>query len=68
MATKPKSKLIEDLEKALAEELKKIGSGVDPETQKPYSLTAKSKVWDRVLKLEAIKAKLDLGDWGSGFG
>lgn len=35
--------------------------------EEPMSLGDKMKIVDRVLKWEAIKAKLDDGDWGSGF-
>ena len=61
------SKLMEALETALTKELKLVTSGVDAETDKPFTLTAKAKVWDRVLKLEAIKSKMDGAGWGSGF-
>ena len=61
-----KSQLLRDLETALAAELKKL-KGTNPETEKPYSLTEKSKVWDRILKLEAIKAKLPDAQYGTGF-
>jgi hypothetical protein len=33
----------------------------------PMSLTDKMKIIDRVLKWEAIKAKLNDGEWGAGF-
>lgn len=36
---------------------------VDPQA----SLTDKMKVMDRLLKLEALKQKADLDEWGSGF-
>ena len=62
------NKLREELEKQLTRELKLVSSGTNPETEKPYTLTDKSKVWDRVLKLEAIKVKLNEGNWGTGFG
>jgi predicted house-cleaning NTP pyrophosphatase (Maf/HAM1 superfamily) len=62
------SKLRDELEKQLTKELKHVSVDVDPETNKHYTITAKSKVWDRVLKLEAIKAKLEGDGWGSGFG
>jgi len=64
---KPGNKLIDELEVALRDELTKIKTGIDPDTDQPYTLTAKSKVWDRILKLEAIKAKMNSGDWGEGF-
>lgn len=31
------------------------------------SLTDKAKILDRALKLEALKQKADLDEWGSGF-
>ena len=61
------SKLRDELEKQLTKELKLVSTQDDPETNEPYTITAKSKVWDRVLKLEAIKAKLDGEGWGAGF-
>ena len=62
------SQLRDELEKVLRKELKSVSSGVvDPETSKPYTLTDKCKIFDRVLKLEAIKAKLDGEGWGAGF-
>jgi len=61
------SKLRDELEKQLTKELKSVSVGDDPETGKPYTITAKSKVWDRILKLEAVKAKLNDGEWGSSF-
>ena len=62
-----KSALRDALEEALSAELKRVTNGTDPDTSKKYTLTDKSKVWDRVLKLEAIKAKLNEGQWGAGF-
>jgi hypothetical protein len=67
MTKPPAPRLRDELEKQLTEELRAISTGNDPETNKPYSITAKARVWDRILKLEAIKAKLQEGDWGSGF-
>lgn len=62
------SALRDELEKVLRKELKSVSAGgVDPETLKPYTLTDKCKIFDRVLKLEAIKAKLDGDGWGAGF-
>jgi hypothetical protein len=62
-----KSKLMTALEAALTKELKLLSTSNDPETQKPYTLTAKSKVWDRILKLEAIKLKVPDAEYGTGF-
>lgn len=60
--------LRQQLEKALAKALKDVsGPKPNPETTKAYTLTDQAKVWDRVLKLEAIKAKLKDGEWGAGF-
>ena len=68
MADTPRKSTLRDaLEADLTDELKKLKKD-NPETQKPYTLTDKSKVWDRILKLEAIKAKLNEGEWGKGFG
>lgn len=68
MATAPgRSALMEALEDALTKELKLVTKGQDPETHKPFTLTDKSKVWDRVLKLEAIKAKIVNPEFGTGF-
>ena len=70
MATTKKqgSALKNELEKALTKALKDVSGGsVNPETQKPYTLTDKAKVWDRVLKLEAIKVKMNEGQWAEGF-
>ncbi len=62
-----KSELRDALEKALTAELKNVTNGTNPETNEKYTLTDKAKVWDRVLKFEAIKAKMNEGDWGAGF-
>ena len=62
-----KSVLRDALEDALTKELKRVSGGRDPDTDKPFTLTDKAKVWDRVLKLEGIKAKLNEGEWGKGF-
>ena len=63
------SKVNPELEKSLIDALKQVGTkgAINPETDKPYTLTDKCKVWDRVLKLEGLKAKLNEGDWASGF-
>ena len=50
-----------DLEEAISNMLKAVM--VDPMA----SITDKSKVIDRALKLEAIKLKMNDDEWGSGF-
>lgn len=50
-----------DLEKAISELLKATMS--DPDA----SLTDKTKILDRALKLEALKAKFSDDEWGAGF-
>ena len=66
MTKAKESKVNAVLEKALTDLLKNVTSGHDADG-KPYSLTDKCKVIDRVLKLEGLKAKLNDGDWGQGF-
>lgn len=68
MATKPtppkpaaEEPLLDELEKATRKLLREVMK--DPEA----SLTDKTKVMDRALKLAAIKAKLQEDDWGKGF-
>jgi len=51
-----------ELEKAISELLK--ATMLDPEA----TLTDKTKILDRALKLEALKAKMSDDEWGSGFG
>jgi len=51
-----------DLEQAISDMLKAVMS--DPTA----SITDKTKVIDRALKLEAIKLKMSDDEWGSGFG
>jgi hypothetical protein len=51
-----------DLEQAISDMLKAVM--VDPTA----SITDKTKVIDRALKLEAIKLKMSVDEWGSGFG
>jgi hypothetical protein len=51
-----------DLEQAISDMLKAVM--VDPTA----SITDKTKVIDRALKLEAIKLKMSDDEWGSGFG
>jgi hypothetical protein len=50
-----------DLEQAISDMLKAVM--VDPTA----SITDKTKVIDRALKLEAIKLKMSDDEWGSGF-
>jgi len=50
-----------DLEQAISDMLKAVM--VDPMA----SITDKTKVIDRALKLEAIKLKMEFDEWGSGF-
>ena len=50
-----------DLEKAISDLL--IATMADPEA----TLTDKTKILDRALKLEALKAKFSDVEWGSGF-
>jgi hypothetical protein len=49
------------LEEALAKLLQEVMA--DPSA----TLTDKTKVIDRVIKLEALKQKADLDEWGAGF-
>ena len=51
-----------DLEQAISDMLKAVM--LDPTA----SITDKTKVIDRALKLEAIKLKMSDDEWGSGFG
>ena len=51
-----------ELEKAISELLK--ATMLDPTA----TLTDKTKILDRALKLEALKVKLSDDEWGSGFG
>jgi hypothetical protein len=51
-----------DLEQAISDMLKAVMA--DPTA----SITDKTKVIDRALKLEAIKLKMSDDEWGSGFG
>ena len=50
-----------DLEEAISNMLKAVM--VDPMA----SITDKTKVIDRALKLEAIKLKMEFDEWGAGF-
>ena len=50
-----------DLEEAISKMLKEVMT--DPMA----SITDKTKVIDRALKLEAIKLKMSDDDWGAGF-
>jgi hypothetical protein len=51
-----------DLEEAISKMLKEVM--LDPTA----SITDKTKVIDRALKLEAIKLKMSDDEWGAGFG
>jgi len=62
-----KSKVNPELDRHLSQLLKDVMKPHTPGTDGP-SLTDKMKVIDRVLKWEAIKGKLNDGDWGSAFG
>ena len=59
---------------------KKKDRGINPELEKHInqllaavmadptaSITDKTKILDRALKLEALKQKADMDEWGSGF-
>ena len=59
--SKKKTGVNPDLEKAISDLLK--ATMLDPTA----SLTDKTKILDRALKLEALKAKMDQDEWGSGF-
>jgi len=66
MATQKSSKVNPELEKLLAELLKEAKS--KGTLEKPaMSLTDKMKIIDRVIKVEAIKAKMSEDSYGSGF-
>lgn len=60
MAKKPKG-INPDLEEAIGKLLQDVM--VDPAA----SITDKTKIIDRALKLEAIKLKMSDDEWGSGF-
>jgi len=64
--TAARSNVNTELDKHLKELLKEVMKKHDDPTNAP-SLTDKMKVIDRVLKWEAIKGKLQDGDWGAGF-
>jgi hypothetical protein len=49
------------LEQGINDMLRQVAN--DPE----MTITDKTKVWDRALKLEAIKAKLNDEGWGAAF-
>ncbi len=61
------SKVNPDLDKYLSQLLKDVMKTHSAGDEKAPSLTDKMKVVDRVLKWEAIKGKLNDGDWGAGF-
>lgn len=66
MSAKSPNKANPEIEAAMKSLLKDVKSGKDADG-KPYSLTDKMKIMDRVLKWEAIKSKLEGSDWGSEF-
>ena len=60
-----KNSTLDELEKFLVKMMKQADRGMsDGETM---SLTDKMKIADRVLKLEALKAKMDDSTFGSAF-
>ena len=62
MATKPKTQVVNaELEKFLTKLMKEANNSND------MSLTDKMRIVDRVLKLEAMKAKITDEKMGSGF-
>lgn len=66
--TDPKEKsLIDEIEQALRKMLKEVMSKAKNDSGEVYTLTDKMKVADRLLKLAAVKAKMDDDEWGSGF-
>ena len=67
--TEPKQQsLIDEIEVALRKMLKDVMSGKGKgDDGMPYTLTDKMKVADRLLKLAAVKAKMEDDDWGKGF-
>lgn len=70
MAKSAGSKVDAALERALADELKEITrkeAGEDGKEKFVYSLLDRSRVYDRALKLQSIKAKLPDSDWGSEY-
>lgn len=66
MAARSAGKANPEIESAMKALLKDVKSGKDSDG-KPYSLTDKMRIMDRVLKWEAIKSKLEGSDWGSEF-
>ena len=80
MTTKKSSgKVTEALDQAITDELAEVRRKHDADVNDPdgkvmakkgefvYPLPERMKVYDRALKLEAIKAKLDGTEWGSKF-
>lgn len=70
MATAKTTKVNAELEKYMTKLLKEVMATPKPDADGKVvevSLTDKMKVVDRVLKWEAIKAKLGDEGWGSGF-
>lgn len=59
--SKKKTGINPDLEKAISDLLRTTMA------DSTATLTDKTKILDRALKLEALKAKMDQDEWGSGF-
>ena len=68
MSDPKQTPLVEEIEIALRKMLKDVMSGKGKgDDGMPYTLTDKMKVADRLLKLAAVKAKMEDDDWGKGF-
>jgi hypothetical protein len=61
---KPKAGLLDKLEKSLTDLIADMDKKGNTDS---YSLTDRMKVYDRVLKLEALKQGIGNGDEGAGF-
>lgn len=66
MTKKATSKVNIELEKALAEELKSVTTK-DHEGNYKFSIVERMRVYDRALKLESIKLKIESPEWGEEF-
>ena len=66
MTTAPKTRVNSELDTVLNGLLKSV-TAKPKDGEEKMSLTDKMKIIDRVLKWEAIKAKLNDGEWGAGF-
>lgn len=67
MSKKTLGKINKALEDALAAELKEVAER-DDEGKFKYSVVERMRVYDRALKLESIKLKLEDPEWGKEFG